>query len=142
MSSITDKAKEIDENIKAVGKLFDSETSWTIKRLLDYQRGLFTFAKFKTGDRVEIAVTPDINNKESWGWMGSKHFLIEGARGTVKSCDYDDGFSYSIMFDDESWVHDGVVHPTPDSDKHLYHFKESSLRPPSPKVCITCGCKK
>ena len=87
-----------------------------------------TEARFKVGDRVELAYTPVITETESWGWLGSKHFLIEGAKATVNDVDYRGGFGYSVQFDGESWMdRDGVVHPITDR-VHTYYFSEEKIR--------------
>lgn len=84
-------------------------------------------SQFKVGDRVELAITPIITEETAHGWLGSKHFLVEGARGTIHEVEYRDGFGYSVEFDEESWKdRDGVVHPT--TNKHVYHFSEEKLR--------------
>jgi hypothetical protein len=89
-----------------------------------------TKAKFKLGDRVELAVTPVINERDSFGWLGSKHFLVEGAKATVADVDFrGDSFGYSIIFDDESWKdRDGVVRPIEKKHKHTYYFGEKKIR--------------
>jgi hypothetical protein len=87
------------------------------------------FAPFKVGDRVELAVTPVINEKTRWGWMGCKHFLIKGAAGTVASSSCGTkGFRFGIIFDEESWISplDKSVNPT--SEPHEFWFGEGSLR--------------
>lgn len=88
-----------------------------------------TKAKFKVGDHVELAMTPVINERDSFGWLGSKHFLIEGARATVMDVDYrGNGFGYAIMFDEESWKdNQGVIHPMKER-KHTYYFGEQKIR--------------
>lgn len=87
------------------------------------------YAPFKVGERVKLASTPDINEKDSWGWLGAKHYLVKGSGGTVKEVSYGTkGFQFYVSFDDESWIDSrtGEVNPTP--HQHTYHFKEEWLR--------------
>lgn len=88
------------------------------------------YAPFKVGDRVELAVTPTINCKTSYGWLGSKHFLKKGAKGTVidASCGTR-GFCFGVMFDDESWISpiDKTVNLTEPDKRHIFYFDERSL---------------
>jgi hypothetical protein len=80
-----------------------------------YRKGLLERAPFRKGDRVVLTETPVINSLESWGWVGSKHFLVKGAKGTVDEIDFYDGqFRAGVIFDDETWV-------DTDGNKHLPH---------------------
>jgi hypothetical protein len=113
-----------------------------IKRALrQFKTFIETEARFKVGDRVELAITPEINERDSWGWMCSKHFLVEGAIATVREIDYRGDFGYSIVFDNESWKdRDGVIHPT--KDKHTYYFAEEKLRPAGSITSRSCDFLK
>jgi len=100
-----------------------------------YHAVLTHYAKFKVGDRVQLAKTPNINEQNAPGWLGSKHFLVKGARGTVVSADFSIGGSgalrYGIQFDDESWLHPidkTTVLVEPDR-RHEYSFGEEWLEP-------------
>jgi hypothetical protein len=98
------------------------------------------YAPFHEGDRVELSKTPEINEKRAPGWMGCKHFLIEGAMGIVrhvgvhpamKDCkqgDIEAHLSYGIEFDDESAMVDGKRIEIKGEDRHLYTFGENYLR--------------
>lgn len=98
------------------------------KMLGCYELLLDRFSPFKVGDRVILAKTPNITPEKSWGWMGSKHFLIKGAAGTVRSVSVDrDGFSFQVEFDDESFIHPFTKQVTPVTEKHTYHFGEDWL---------------
>ena len=104
-----------------------SEHKWHWDKLRAYAVGLFDRAPFKPGDRVRLTRTPDITPEKAWGWMGSRHFLLKGAMGTVVSTDFSDGhFEAYVVFDDESWRdNSGVLHK-PVSPAQ-YHFWETSL---------------
>jgi hypothetical protein len=67
--------------------------------------GLLGYSKFKVDDRVVLLRTPVITGEENWGWQRGKHFLVEGAAGTVKDLGYSKhGFYYMIAFDNDSWI--------------------------------------
>ncbi len=111
-----------------------------IKKSLEaFKKFLETKGLFKVGDRVELAKTPVINSTEAWGWMSSRHFLVEGAKGVVREVSYyRSRFVYSVEFDDEvSWIDDkDVIHPyTDNSRKHVYSFAESNLRKADARPC-------
>lgn len=83
---------------------------------------------YKIGDRVELAVTPNINERDSWGWMASKHFLIEGSPGVVMITECgSNGFKFAVVFDNETWI-DREGNKQPVDRKHSYYFGEKSLR--------------
>jgi hypothetical protein len=87
------------------------------------------FAPCKIGDRVELTKTPDINPKDSWGWMDSKHFLIKGAVGTVKEVDfYHKKFKIGIEFDNETWKNTQTDEKKPVERKHIYTFSEDFVK--------------
>lgn len=72
--------------------------SFFFEKIKGYAEALFErFAPFREGDRVMLVKVPEINEKNSWGWMGAKHFLVYGAKGTVKCVDlYKGKFEASI----------------------------------------------
>lgn len=88
------------------------------------------YAPFKVGQRVELAATPIITKDKSYGWLHSKHFLVEGAQAVVASVDFDsEDLSFHVIFDDESWIdRDGKVNPIPPERKHTYGFRAEALR--------------
>lgn len=82
-----------------------------LRQLGMYARALFDrFAPFKVGDRVRLRKTPEINVHDSWGWMGSKHFLVEGREGVVREVDYhvdrngNEGFFAMVEWDNQTWI--------------------------------------
>src|SRR3990172_7328636 len=101
--------------------------NWYMNEAVDMMRSLFDrFCPWKTGDRVELTTTPEIHPES--GWHYSRHFLIAGARGTVESVYFHNGlFRANVIFDDESWLKDGVPQPIW-SGKHTYSFSEKQLR--------------
>lgn len=113
---------------KGIGMLRRGPFDFYMQRLTDcYDLLIERFAPFKVGDRVLLTRTPEINEKTAPGWIGSKHFLVKGAIGTVREV-YCDGkeFGFQIEFDDETWLdRDGKAQPV--SQKHTYHFREDCL---------------
>lgn len=106
-------------------------------------------ANFKVGDRVELSETPYINPIDSPGWMSCKHFLVKGAKGTIRDVSYHGNeFGYSVSFDDESWLDSkGNLHPKNDKscivpgctfgkhNAHTFFFSEHKLSRASVKPC-------
>ena len=83
------------------------------------------FAPFKVGDRVKLAKTPTITEKESWGWMGCKHFLVKGAKATVEEVGCGEGgFTFSMLFDDETWIHPHTGKKMKHERPHHFMFGE------------------
>jgi hypothetical protein len=77
-----------------------------------------------------LKTTPDINPETSWGWMGAKHFLVEGAVATVVDRQFYKGmFRFGLKFDDESWInqHDGSINAVEESKRGVYYFYEKSI---------------
>jgi hypothetical protein len=101
--------KELN-TLKAFAKWFNEiptqanmhELEYTIERLEDAVSGLYSFAKFRVGNNVILNKTPVINEKVAWGWLGCKHFLIEGAQAIVCDVDWYKGrFRYGIKFEEK-----------------------------------------
>lgn len=65
--------------------------------------------KFKVGDRVKLALTPEISAKKNSGWGGSKHFLVKGHPGTVVHVSGPgigkEVGGYFVDFDDQTYLH-------------------------------------
>jgi len=98
-------------------------------------------AKFHVGDRVQLAVTPLIDETHSPGWLGSKHFLVAGALGEVWDADVRNGaFYYQVVFGAESWQDfSGNVYPVASDRRASYCFREDELAnavhcPPPPEA--------
>ncbi len=113
---------------KGVEILSRGPMEYYIKQCDEYVEALFgRFCPWQKGTRVRLSKTPVITPEESWGWMGAKHFLIKGAKGTVDEVDYyDDKFRISVIFDNETHKdQSGKLHGV--SKKHSYLFSESYL---------------
>lgn len=75
------------------------DVSYAIEKLEEYRVALFSYAKFKVGDLVKLNYTPVINEKEAWGWIGYKDYLVKDAVGVVEDVDYYKGrFRYGLIF--------------------------------------------
>lgn len=89
---------------------------------------LTKYAPFKVGEKIRLAHTPIVDEDIRPGWLGSKHFLVKGATGIVRSSDVMPGgyFTFYVEFDSESWIDSrGNVHPT--EQKYWYAFSENNL---------------
>lgn len=139
----TDRVKEGVEALqRGISLLSGGPLDYTLGCLLAAREALLTrYAPFRVGDRVVLAETPRIDEEVAYGWLGSKHFLVAGAAGVVRSSDVrrNGQLTFDVEFDDESWVdRDGNVRPV--SQKHVYCFGEKSLtlvarctpQPPAP----------
>ena len=93
------------------------------------------FAPFKIGDKVRLTHTPVITEKVSYGWLGHKHFLVEGATGVVRDAGCGSrGFWFRVAFDEQSWIHYQTKERNlvPEDDRGLFTFGEHDLAPNDP----------
>ena len=122
------KMKEVEELLQG------GPSSFYFEKMDAYVEVLFErFAPFKKGDRIKLSKTPEITLDKSWGWMGSKHFLVKGAKGTVQAVDLDarnKKFYAEVVFDNESWKNsnDGVVTLYDKDKRHNYAFGEDYIK--------------
>lgn len=89
----------------------------------------------KRGDRAVLTKTPVIDGKEAWGWMGSKHFLIEGRTGKIASTDCYYSFKdntlckgYGFIPDNQTWINSVDGEEKDVTDPSVYGFSEDDLR--------------
>ena len=111
---------------KANGVLAGGPANWYFQKLKEYYIGCMAAAKFQPGDRVRLKEAPNCDNS----WSHSKHFLIEGAVGTVIEHDYRPdrgGYVYDVMFDNESRI-DMQGNVIPIEKKHTYCLRQKILR--------------
>jgi hypothetical protein len=107
--------------------------SYYFERMKDYYDGCMKAAKFKKGSRIQLKEDVDTNDKP--GWEHCKHFLIKGAKATIRDVDYMNGkYVYDLEFDNESWIKDyegftKLKKPVevPIEDKHVFRFTEKHL---------------
>lgn len=137
MDEVIQIIRKSHDSFKEISKLLEQGPSdYYFDKLEIMQRMLFDrFSPYKVGDRVRLTRTPEITEEKSWGWLGSKHFLIEGATAVVREIDIrkyksdDSGkFVYGLHFDNESWVDkDGQINMIADDRRALYTFGEDWL---------------
>lgn len=99
--------------------------------VLDNAFSIWKRCPFQVGDMVRLSKTPIINEKTSWGWLGSKHFLVQGAVAKVHGRSFYDGqFVFELLFEDESWIdHNKIIHPVKPEDRGIFSFGESWVIP-------------
>jgi hypothetical protein len=134
MPHVKDKVFEIlaglkelrDSHSKLDRVLSGGPAPYYFEKIGTYVEGLFSFAKFKPGDRVCLAHDIDCDDKP--GWVSSEHFLKAGSTAVVSGYDFGNGaFKYGVVFDLETWLDDkGVAQPV--TERHEYWFTESDLR--------------
>jgi hypothetical protein len=126
-----DMAEGGADTVRQIAKFLnnkEADLEFHFQKLQGYAHTLFKrFAPFKPGDRVVLKKTPVIGEDQSHGWLGSKHFLVAGAKGTVKFVDcYNGVFEADVVFDDETWIdHEGKQHPM--QEKKMYTITEEYL---------------
>ena len=121
--------KVVKAKTSELDNLLSNEFGFKLSQVLESYTSLFgRFCPHKIGDRIQLKETLDI--PEGSGWYGSKHFLIEGAIATVRTCEYrNNSFCFGLVFDDESYVdyRSGEIKPEPEDDKHLYYLSEEKI---------------
>jgi hypothetical protein len=120
----------VRDKLVAAGRALGANTHADLGYCIEQAATLFSMAKWLVGAHVELCLTPRIDEKHAWGWLGAKHFLIEGARASVVEVRFADGaFSYELLFDDESWfTFDGQCRRTPPHDRVRFTMPEAWLR--------------
>lgn len=126
----TDLTKIMD-GLKKIDEVFGGTTlTYQWRYILECANTIWDRCPFSKGDRVALTKTPDINPDTSWGWMGAKHFLVEGAVATVVDRQFYKGmFRFGLKFDNDSWIHhrDGSINPREENDRGLYYFGEKDI---------------
>ena len=120
----------LDDLRKLATDLTSGDLKYWLEQAVTARRLLLTrYAPFKIGDNVRLAVTPVITEDTAPGWLGSRHFLIAGAQGTVRTVFIGkSGLRFEVDFLDESWIdRDGNRHPVDDRHRHVYSFSEAEL---------------
>lgn len=98
--------------------------------LVKQLEGIIYTAPFRKGDRVQINITPVIDDKNSPGWRGFKHFLVTGAKGTVVYVRFGSkGYEVFVEFDDESWIGEhGVKNLIAPEKRSQFRFLSDELK--------------
>jgi NTP pyrophosphatase (non-canonical NTP hydrolase) len=116
-----------------------SDATYNMESLETFVKVMFEkHCPFKVGDRAKLSKTPDINEKDSWGWMGSKHFLVKGKEGTIESVDFSrDEFMFGFIPDNQTYIPSFTDKTEkPINDPHIFMFSESWLEPIESKIKI------
>ena len=124
-------SKAGEEFAQTVRNACGGSFGWGVKEIVNSFKSLFDrFCPYKPGDRVELNRTPKSALDPTSGWYCCRHFLVDGAKGTVHQRGYSfDQFCFDVVFDNESWIGDkGVVHPMEENHKHTYRLGENDLR--------------
>jgi NTP pyrophosphatase (non-canonical NTP hydrolase) len=109
-----------------------SDATYNMESLETFVKVMFEkHCPFKVGDRAKLSKTPDINEKDSWGWMGAKHFLIKGKEGTIESVDFHiDKFIFGFIPDNQTYIpSSGDRTEIPINEPYVYMFSEGWLEP-------------
>jgi len=117
--------KDLMSDISELSKRIPSE--WSLGQVMDSFLSIYDrFCPFEVGDRVELVKNIPVD--ESSGWYSCRHFLIQGAKATIRRRSYsDDKFTFDVEFDEETWIgQDGVERPV--DRKHTFKISESYLR--------------
>jgi len=128
--------QNIIDGVKTLEKLSGGNLhQW--RYVLENVNSIWKRCHLQVGDLVKLTKTPEITKEKSWGWLGAKHFLIEGATGRVVSRSFYNGlFMFYVQFDNESWIDfDGKVNPM--SSPSNYSFSENWLAPAN-YTCLPC----
>jgi hypothetical protein len=131
--------KLLDEGMRLLGA---GPMDYYAQRLVGCYEFLLTLAPHQPGDRVRLIDTPVITERESWGWLGGKHFLVKGAIAVVHSVEANfDGFSYFLKFEDDSWINSYTkeVNPRPPKERDIYGFREKWIEKTPDSACPNNG---
>lgn len=123
LKKVSKLAKEFSKSIsRACGGSFECD----IEQMVDSYISMYErFCPFEVDDRVELV--EDVDTSDFSGWEPCKHFLVKGAKATVHDRGYRNGhFTFSVVFDDETWLKDGV--PQPVIIKHTFGLSEHRLK--------------
>lgn len=135
VQKVRDKLAQVIDQVRALDAVWcddeqrRSSTPAALQVALEMVDALIERAPFHVGQRVALARTPEIGEDSTWRVY--RHFLVQGAKGTVQSVDFHAGkfaFFY-VTFDDESWVDpDGGVHPRDPACPAHFCFGEGDLQ--------------
>lgn len=121
-----DRLRPYIEAMKTPFVPVDGEFLRLLEYYEEYRIGLLARSPAKIGDRVFLMETPVITKETANGWIGCEHFLVRGAVATIGGVDFYDGkFRFGLLFDNESYIHDGKTILV--KDKGQYWFSEDKL---------------
>lgn len=116
-----------EETEKAHKELSGGPAYYYFEKVEGYVNALFgKYAPLHEGDRVELIRAPEIGAESRWQY--SKHFLVPGNPGIVRTVDYyDNQFYADVIFDRESWIDkDGIERPA--ENRHYYRIEADILK--------------
>jgi hypothetical protein len=150
-SDVQDKVKHLKDRADALSAVATKLDGVSEQTMLTEMAKLYTsfagcmalLAKqlpYQAGDRVFLVKAP----KCEGGWASSKHFLVIGAPGTIKSIEIDylmRDWSVYVEFDNESWIAStdfgkygdepprkaGDVIPVKPEDRHVFGFSRDYI---------------
>jgi hypothetical protein len=119
--------QDILEAVSALERLTRGDLqNW--RSVLKDAASLWDRCPFALGDRVRLIKTPEITLEKSWGWRGSKHFLVDGATAKVVERQfYEASFVFGLHFDDETWVSSTDGSKRKPDRPAMYMFSETWL---------------
>jgi hypothetical protein len=133
VQGMRDRLERFIKAMQSVGDAVDGRTTAEppsfLLRVLAIVDTALAQLPFREGDRV--ALVRDLQIPRNDGWYHCRHFLVQGAVGTVREVVHSGGdhFTFYVRFDDESWVDDrGEVHATAEENRHVFGFREGELR--------------
>ncbi len=126
ISEVTRKYKELGDILK-----YHDASTYYPDQMYEYAKALFTrFCPFKENQLVRLTKTPLITEETAYGWLGCRHFLVEGAIARVASVDYVDGkFACQVTFETQSWINSETKKLMPKPHGSLFSFSEDYLEP-------------
>lgn len=132
VTDLHDQQKADGETIRAfyelVGNLTGSPLVEVLRRYQDMIAGAIAEAPCEQCDRVELV--EDVIIGPASGWIGAKHFLVKGAKATVRAVKLNQlGYRVGLVFDDDSRIdQDGNRHPTVPEARGVYFLPASAVR--------------
>ena len=112
---------------KAFDKVCDGELLYRLKQFENYIDGLFSFAKFKEGEKVQLKKQHVFEH----GWATYNPTFSKDAVAVVRAVDWnrEHGFLYDLVFDEQFYtVSDGIINPMERENSIFMNWKESDLK--------------
>lgn len=129
-AQVQEQIKNFKKFIDIASQLFGQSINGYNETLsiLEESEYIFELSKFKENQIIKLNKTPIIDEKNSWGWIGFKHFLIEGATGVIKDVRIHKGkFQYGIHFDNDSYMSYHSKELILSDKKGTFYFDESYI---------------
>lgn len=127
----TDMFEEVATLLKNTKEAFDTvcngELLYRLKKFEQYIDGLFSFAKFKEGEKVQLKK----NHTFDHGWKNCNPTFSKGAVAVVRRVDWnkEHGFLYDLVFDEQFYtLDDGTVYLRERENSVFMNWKEKNLK--------------